>query len=76
MFFDEAQMGTAKTGTAQSDDWWTFLVAVQSHLAVAARHRSTRRHLAALDQDQLADVGITRGQALREVRRSFPFFGS
>ncbi|MCR9124038.1 MAG: DUF1127 domain-containing protein [Phyllobacteriaceae bacterium] len=75
MFVDETQIGTAKTGAAQSGDWLEFLAALSSRLAVAARRRTTRRHLAALDDDQLADVGITRGQALREVRRSFPFFG-
>ncbi|MBO6636977.1 MAG: DUF1127 domain-containing protein [Roseitalea sp.] len=47
----------------------------RDRLALSARRRATRRHLAALDADQLADVGITRGQALREVRQSFPLFG-
>lgn len=75
MFVDETQTGTAKTRAAQSGDWSKFLAALRSRLAIAARRWTTRRHLAALDQDQLADVGITRGQALREVRRSFPFFG-
>lgn len=38
-------------------------------------HRRTRRRLFDLDENQLRDIGLSRREALREARRSFPFHG-
>ena len=63
MFHD--QTGNGALRGADWRDW----------VCTALMRRATRRHLAALDDGQLSDIGITRQQARREVRRSFPLFG-
>lgn len=42
-----------------------------SKLRIYLQNRRTRKHLAELSDHLLEDVGITRGQANEEVRKSF-----
>ena len=43
---------------------------ILKRLRVARRNRMTRLHLVDLTDDQLRDIGITRAEALGEIRKS------
>lgn len=49
--------------------WFGVLV---SMIVLKLKKRRSRRHLASLDDHQLRDIGLTRDEAMREVRKSYP----
>lgn len=54
---------TLQTGTAQGPAWFTWLRRVLEAI-------ETRRHLAEMDRRMLADIGISRSEALEEAARA------
>ncbi|MEZ8723219.1 DUF1127 domain-containing protein [Vibrio pomeroyi] len=64
------------TITAASNTHHSFLSLLSdkkfySKLKIYLQNRRTRKHLAELSDHLLEDVGITRGQANEEMRKSF-----
>ena len=49
--------------------WATVAFAM---VAVRLQKRRTRKHLMHLNSDQLRDIGLSRAEAEREIRASFP----
>jgi uncharacterized protein YjiS (DUF1127 family) len=53
---------------ARSARWWPTIVATRA----SWRHRSrSRRHLAALDDRELADIGLSRAERRIECQKRF-----
>lgn len=49
--------------------WFSVLAAM---IVLKMKKRRSRRHLASLNEQQLRDIGLTRDEALHEVRKSYP----
>jgi len=62
--FDDAELSAMPVRV-----WFGILMRM---IVLKMGKRRTRRHLGELTDDQLRDVGLTRAQAITEVRLSYP----
>ncbi len=65
--FGPALIGTPATAAPAHSSWSTWI----ERLCKALRHRRQLRDLVELDDRLLADIGVTREQALREAARPY-----